>query len=177
VRCRTYGEPRWRLSLCWLCLALLLAPATSWADSPESESSPPSASASESLPSDTPTTEPQPTDPWASFDESWTALKDELTAWSEDSERLSRLLEGLQTEAEGLRSSLALSIERYESSEAARLREREAAAAAIYQAERARDRWRMVSITAAGAAAGALAAGPIGAAVGAAAGFILSIFL
>jgi hypothetical protein len=76
-------------------------------------------------------------------------LTDELTAWSEDSERLSALLVALQTEAAGLRSSLEQSIERYESSEVARLREREAAAAAIYQAERARDRWRIATILAA----------------------------
>ena len=177
MRCRTSGARRRRPLSCWLCLALLAAPATSWADNPGRESSPPSASASESSPSGSSTSESNPTDPWASFDESWSARKDELTAWSEDSERLSRLLEELQTEAEGLRSSLGLSIERYESSEEARLREREAAAAAIYQAEQASDRWRAVSMISAGAALGALVAGPIGVILGAATGLLLSLAL
>lgn len=175
--CRISSAPRWWPLSCWLCLALLAAPAISWADSPGSESSPLSASASESSPSATPTTESNPTDPWASFDESWASLKSGLIEWADDSERLLRSLEDLQTDVAGLRSSLTRSIERYESSEEARLREREAAAAAIYQAERARDRWRAVSMTAAGAAAGALAAGPIGAAVGAAVGLALALLL
>lgn len=145
--CKDTNGPRF-LYRC-LCLALLLAPGTLWADSPASEKSQPSGSASASSQPNTPTTAQQPTDPWASFDESWSLLKDELTAWSEDSERLSALLVALQTEAAGLRSSLEQSIERYESSEVARLREREAAAAAIYQAERARDRWRIATILAA----------------------------
>lgn len=177
MKCKTSGGPQWWLLSCWLCLALLLAPAISWADNHGSASSPLSASGSESSSSGTPTTELQPTDPWASFDENWNALKDELTAWSEDSERLSRLLEELQTEAEGLRSSLTQSIERYESSEEARLREREAAAAAIYQAEQASDRWRAVSMISAGAALGALVAGPIGVILGAATGLLLSLAL
>ena len=43
---------------------------------------------------------------WQSFDEAWTSLKEELTASDEDSEALLTLLQNLQTEAEGLRSSL-----------------------------------------------------------------------
>lgn len=175
MRCRTYGEPRWRLSLCWLCLALLAVPAISWADSPGNESSPPSVSASESWPSGSQTSESQQTDPWESFDSLWSELKDELTASDADWQTLQESLGRLQTETGELRSSWQESRQLLERSEAARLREREAAAAAIYQAERARDRWRMVSITAAGAAAGALAAGPIGAAVGAAVGLALAM--
>lgn len=169
--------PRWWPLSCWLCLALLLAPATSWADGPGSASSPPSASASESSPSGTPTTELQLTDPWTSFDELWTELKGELTASDADWQTLLASLDRLQIEAGELRSSWAESRTLLEQSEEARLREREAAVAAIYQAERARDHWRVVSITAAGAAAGALAAGPIGAAVGAAVGLALALLL
>lgn len=168
---------RWWRSSCWLCLVLLAAPATSWADSPGNASLLPSASASGSLPSDTSTTELQPTDPWASFDVLWSELKGELTASDEDWQTLLGSLDRLLIETGELRSSWEESRTLLEQSEAGRLREREAAAAAIYQAERSRDRWRTASLTAAGAAVGALASGPLGAAVGAAAGFIFSIFL
>jgi hypothetical protein len=67
-----------------------------------------------------------PTDPWDSFDSAWTSLKLELNLWSEDSQELYSLLEALQTEAEGLRSSLMLSTEQLLASEAARLEERQA---------------------------------------------------
>jgi hypothetical protein len=67
-----------------------------------------------------------PTGPWASFDSAWTSLKHELTQWSEDSQRLYTLLEELQIEAEGLRSSLMLSTEQFMNSETARLEERQA---------------------------------------------------
>ncbi len=66
------------------------------------------------------------TDPWGNFDSAWTSLKLELTQWSEDSLMLYDLLEALQTEAEGLRSSLLLSTEQLQVSEAARLEERQA---------------------------------------------------
>ena len=66
------------------------------------------------------------TDPWASFDLAWTSLKQELTQWSEDSLMLYALLEALQTEADGLRSSLMLSTEQLLASETARLEERQA---------------------------------------------------
>ena len=138
MRCRTSGGSRWWPLSCWLCLALLAAPATSWADNPGSESSPPSASASESLPSGTPTTELQPTDPWASFDELWTELKGELTASDADWQTLLASLDRLQIEAGELRSSWEESRTLLEQSEEARLREREAAAATI-------GRWRLAT--------------------------------
>ena len=43
---------------------------------------------------------------WQSFDEAWMSLKEELTALDEDSARLLTLLQNLQIEADGLRSSL-----------------------------------------------------------------------
>lgn len=74
------------------------------------------------------------TDPWANFDSAWTSLRDELTASSEDSAKLSILLQGLQTEADGLRLSLALSIQQYEVSEASQMIERAAAEAKVTDA-------------------------------------------
>jgi len=95
------------------------------------------------------------TDPWSSFDSAWASLKDELTASDEDSARLLKLLQGLQTEAEGLRSSLALSIQQFKDSEASRMIEREAAEAKITDAilrgiaaEKSRDRWKTATIIA-----------------------------
>ena len=154
--CRNSSAPRWWPLSCWFCLALLAAPAISWADSPGSASSPPSGSASESLPSGTPTSESNPTDPWASFDSLWSELKGELIASDADWQTLLASLDRLQIEAGELRSSWAESKTLLERSEEARLREREAAAAAIYQAERARDRWRIATILAALGAALAL---------------------
>ena len=116
-------------------------------------------------------TETPPIDPWTNFDSAWTSLKLELTLWSEDSLKLYGLLEALQTEAEGLRSSLTLSTEQLLASEAARLEERQAteliladanrraaeaesrASEAGRQAERAsasRTRWRSLALGAAG---------------------------
>lgn len=77
-----------------------------------------------------------PTDPWTSFDSAWNNLKHELTQWSEDSQLLYTLLEALQTEAGGLRSSLRLSTEQLLASEAARLQERQATEALIAAALR-----------------------------------------
>lgn len=115
--------------------------------------------------------ETPPTDPWGSFDSAWSSLKLELTQWSEDSLMLYDLLEVLQTEAEGLRSSLTLSTEQLLASEAARLEERQAteqmmmdairrideaekrALEADRQAEQAsasRTRWRTLALGAAG---------------------------
>jgi hypothetical protein len=112
-------------------------------------------------------TEQPQTDPWESFDSAWSSLKLELMGWSEDSLRLYGLLEALQTEASGLRSSLTLSREQYEASEEARMIERKEAEAKIVEAiirgvdaEFARDRalvasrrWRTTALIAAGAAA------------------------
>jgi len=75
-----------------------------------------------------------------------------LTASDEDSARLLTLLQGLQTEAAALRSSLELSIQQFEGSEAARLIEREAAEKRVVdailrgvEAERQRDRARALA--------------------------------
>lgn len=73
-----------------------------------------------------PTSSPTQTDPWSSFDSLWSSLKTELTESDADSARQLTLLQGLQTEAAALRSSLQESTKRCEESEAARQTEREA---------------------------------------------------
>jgi hypothetical protein len=136
------------------------------------------------LPQGSNTTIPEmpPTDPWDNFDSAWTSLKLELNLWSEDSQMLYGLLEALQTEAEGLRSSLMLSTEQLLASETARLEERQAtellvadarrridesasqASEAVKQADRASRtgrRWRNLAFGAAGIGAlGWIAAWP-----------------
>jgi hypothetical protein len=89
--------------------------------------------------SSTTNSEMPPTDPWSSFDSAWTSLKLELNLWSEDSQELYSLLEALQTEAEGLRSSLTLSTEQLLASEAARLEERQATELLLVDAHRRAD--------------------------------------
>ena len=93
------------------------------------------------------------TDPWLYFDQAWISLKLELMGWSEDSQTLYGLLDQLQIEAVGLRSSLTLSREQFEDSEAARTQEREAAtkrlAAEKLRADRAEQSaqfWKPVAI-------------------------------
>jgi hypothetical protein len=165
------------LQALFLALLLFLAPAILWADGPETLSSPPSASDLENLPSTSPTIEQKllqlPPEFWKKWDEYSSALS-----------TLALSLEGFldQVEAFGisfeeLPSFIQHLIDTYEISEAASLREREAAAAAVVQAEQARDRWRTGTVMAAGAAVGALAGGPLGAAIGAAVGFIIALFL
>jgi hypothetical protein len=112
----------------YFCLGLvflsLCSPlATSWAEG--MNSGVPSSPLLLPGPNTTNTGQP-PTDPWTSFDSAWNSLKSELTQWSEDSQMLYGLLEALQTEADGLRSSLMLSTEQLQVSEAARLEERQA---------------------------------------------------
>jgi len=75
-----------------------------------------------------------------------------LTASDEDSAKLLTLLQGLQAEAAALRSSLELSMQQYENSEASRLIEREAAEKRVVdailrgvEAERQRDRARALA--------------------------------
>lgn len=112
-------------ALWWLLPCLLLAGAgTSWAQTVEQPASPQSVL-------NLPTPDTTQTDPWSSFDESWETLKGELTEWAEDSQRLSALLEALQIEADGLRSSLEQSTRLYGQSEAARMTERELAQSTI----------------------------------------------
>lgn len=77
-----------------------------------------------------------PTDPWINFDSTWKSLKRELTQWSEDSLVLYGLLEALQTEAEGLRSSLMLSTEQLLASETALLAERQTTEQILADAKR-----------------------------------------
>jgi len=144
-----------KISLSWLCvvpllLALLFSAHTAWGQ----ETNEPAPTLS--LPSsgtNTPPTGPIPTDPWSNFDSAWTNLKDELTQSAEDSEKLSNLLHQLQTETNGLRSSLAQSIQQYEDSEKARMIERSAAEAKItdailkgIKAEKSRDRWKTATV-------------------------------
>lgn len=136
----------WALCL----LACLLLAGTPWAQptqTPEPPSSPPSAEQSTlpSLPTDT---VPEP-----SLSELWTQLKSELIASDADWQRVSSLLDALQIEADGLRSSLMQSTELYRQADAAREAERHAALDAMARAdaaERSRDIWRAVGITAGG---------------------------
>jgi len=136
----------------WLALlfgVLLFSARTTWGQEPSATvQPPPSLQSSQNLPISSTT----PTDPWNNFDSAWSSLKGELTASDEDSANLLTLLQGLQTEAEGLRSSLELSIQQFEGSEAARLIEREAAEKRIVdailrgvEAERQRDRARALA--------------------------------
>jgi hypothetical protein len=104
-------------------LSFCLPLATSWAEGMNS-GDPSSLLQAQGLSTLNP--EMPPTDPWASFDSAWTSLKHELNQWSEDSQMLYALLEALQTEAAGLRSSLMLSTEQLQASESARLGERQA---------------------------------------------------
>jgi len=135
-------------ALCWL--ACLLLAGTPWAQptpTPEPPSSPPSAEQSTlpSLPTDT---VPEP-----SLSELWAQLKSELIASDADWQRVSSLLDALQIEADGLRSSLMQSTELYRQADAAREAERQAALDALARAdaaERSRDIWRAVGLTAGG---------------------------
>lgn len=85
---------------------------------------------------------------WQSFDEAWTSLKAELTASDEDSARLLTLLQNLQTEADGLRSSLLESNQLLQLSDQALEVERQRAMDAITALEAAiisRNRWRALA--------------------------------
>lgn len=175
MRCRLSVATRLWRSLCWFCLGLLLAPATSWADSPGSASSQPSASGLERSPSASPTIEQKLLQLPPEFWKKWSEYSSALSTLALSLEEFLDQVEAFGISFEELPSFIQHLIDTYETSEAARLREREAADAAIAQAEIARDCWRTGAIMAAGAAAGALAAGPIGAALGAAAGLILAM--
>jgi hypothetical protein len=114
---------------------------------PEPPSSPPSAEPG------TPPSLPTDTAPGPSLSELWAQLKSELIASDADWQRVSSLLDALQIEADGLRFSLTLSTELLEQSEAAREAERQAALEAMARAdaaERSRDIWRAVGLTAGG---------------------------
>ncbi len=120
---------------CWglACLLSCLPLAMSWAEgmSINAPDSPLLQQGLSTMGSGTPQT-----DPWASFDSAWTSLKLELTQWSEDSQMLYALLEALQTEADGLRSSLMLSTEQLQASETSRLEERQATELLLADARR-----------------------------------------
>jgi hypothetical protein len=77
-----------------------------------------------------------PTDPWESFESLWSSLKSELTESDQDWQRLQSSLQELQTETAALRSSLTASTRLYESSEAARMIEREQASLILSDAIR-----------------------------------------
>ncbi len=147
--CRDDQSARWWL-LALLGLVLLFAARTvSAQELPTSNTPTPSPQSSEALPN----TEPTPTDQWASFDQLWTSLKDELTQSDADSQALLISLEALRIEADELRSSLTESTRLYEQSEVSRMIEREAAEARItdailrgIDAEKSRDRWKTSAI-------------------------------
>jgi len=139
----------------WLCLLLTLLfclAAIARADEPSGQSGqstpPPLPPSSQSSP--TPGT--IPTDPWQSFDSAWLNLKDELTGSQTDSEAQLTLLQGLQTEVNGLRSLSQESTRRYEESEASRMTERQEAVEReagiverLWAEERAATLWRSVA--------------------------------
>lgn len=138
----------------WLCIWLLafslllcvspLAHGQDMATStpPDSELSP------QSMPS-TPMQSPDTTHGWQSFDDLWTMLKGELTASDQDSARLSELLQGLQTEADGLRRSLTESTALLQSSASDLAAERSAYREALVE----RDKWRMLAYIGGGVSA------------------------
>ena len=146
---RQEESSRWWL-LALLALVLLsLARTVSGQELPASNTPTPSPQLSETSPN----TEPTPTDQWASFDQLWTSLKDELTQSDADSQALLTSLEALRIEADELQSSLKESTRLYEQSEASRMIEREAAEARItdailrgIDAEKSRDRWKITAI-------------------------------
>ena len=140
---------RWWLVALLALVLLSLARTVSGQELPASDTPTPSPQSSETMPS----TEPNPTDQWASFDSLWTSLKDELTQSDADSQALLTSLEALRIEADELRSSLTESTMLYEQSEASRMIEREAAEARItdailrgIDAEKSRDRWKTSAI-------------------------------
>lgn len=140
---------RWWLVALLALVLLSLARTVSGQELPTSDTPPTSPQSSETLPN----TEPTPTDQWASFDQLWTSLKDELTQSDADSQALLTSLEALRIEADELRSSLTESTRLYEQSEASRMIEREAAEARItdailrgIDAEKSRDRWKTSAI-------------------------------
>jgi septal ring factor EnvC (AmiA/AmiB activator) len=101
-----------------------------------------------------------PTDPWESFESLWSSLKSELTESDQDWQRLQSSLQELQTETAALRSSLTASTRLYESSEAARMIEREQASLILSdairkgsEAEKARDGWMAIASIAGAVAA------------------------
>jgi hypothetical protein len=146
----------------WLVPLLCWPVVTTWADGPSGPTEPPPWPPQNS---NWQSSEATQTDSWQSFDSAWETLKNELTGWQEDSQTLYVLLETLQTEADGLRSSLTESITRYESSEAARMTEREQSTTALAEAirkgaaaELSRNRWRTGALVATAAAAAGWAA-------------------
>lgn len=166
----------WRLQARFLALVLFFVPAILWADEPETLNFQPSASGLESSPSTSPTIERKllqlPPEFWMKWDDYSSALSTLALSLEEFLDQV----EAFGISFEELPSFIQHLIDTYEISEAARLRESEAADAVIAQAEMAKDRWRIGAIMAAGATAGALAASLIGAAIGAAAGLVLALF-
>lgn len=143
-------SPWWLLAL--LLLVLFFSARTIWADETSAPATPPPLLLpNQSLPmSDT-----TPTDPWSSFDQAWSSLKNELTGSQTDLETLSSLLQNLRIEADELRFSLQASTRLYEQSEVARMTERRAAidreagiVERLWAAERSRGAWRVVAIVA-----------------------------
>ena len=146
---RQEESSRWWLVALLALVLLSLARTVSGQELLTSDTPTPSPQSNETLPN----TEPTPTDQWASFDQLWTSLKDELTQSDADSQALLISLEALRIEADELRSSLTESTRLYEQSEVSRMIEREAAEARItdailrgIDAEKSRDRWKTSAI-------------------------------
>ena len=119
------------------CLLALFSARTAWGEETPIPSAP-----------STPPVSPLTISGWQSFDEAWTSLKAELTASDEDSARLLTLLQNLQTEADGLRSSLLESNRLLQLSDQALEVERQRAIDAIDALEAAQvssGRWRAVA--------------------------------
>lgn len=140
-----------------LLLVLFFSARTVWADETSAPATPPPLQPSSQSGQ---TTSSTPTDPWSNLDSAWLSLKGELTGSQSDSEALSILLLGLQTEANELRFSLQESTKRYEESEAARMTEREACiereagiVERLWSAERSRAAWRTGALIGVSAAA------------------------
>jgi hypothetical protein len=142
-------EKSLRQALPVLCLLLFFSAGATLSaqptQTPEPPSSPPSAEPS------TPPSLPTDTAPGPSLSELWAQLKSELIASDADWQRVSSLLDALQIEADGLRSSLTLSTALLEQSEAARETERQVlldTIAARDLAQRKATAWRTIGLSA-----------------------------
>lgn len=134
--CRRDQSSGWWLLALFL-LVLFFSARTAWGDETLISSAP-----------STPEPPPLTISGWQSFDEAWTSLKAELTASDEDLARLSSLLQSLQIEADGLRSSLLESNRLLKQSGEALEVERQRAYDAIEALEAAQvssNRWRAVA--------------------------------
>jgi len=132
-----------------LLMLLFCTELTARADEPSGQNTPPPLpSSSQSLPTPGST----PTDQWSSFEQAWSSLKDELTGSQTDLEAQLILLQGLQTEVNGLQSLLQESTRLYAESEGSRMTERQEATEReagiverLWSAERSLTLWRSIA--------------------------------